>query len=201
MKAAAREQRRTEIMDVAVRLLAEKGYRDTSMLDVAKSAGASKETLYHWFGDKRGLYEAIIRRNAETVQVVLEQSLDKAESTERTLRNFGAALLRLLTGDDAVAINRAAVSEARADPQLAMTLAAAGRDATLPPFVAFLEQRREAEGWDLDDPKAAAEAFLGLLIGDLQIRRLLGTAPKPSRKTIAARVARAARLFHRLHKI
>ena len=66
MKAASRDQRRDEILDHAVEVLAERGYRDASMLEIAKRAAASKETLYAWFGDKQGLFEAAIRRNARS---------------------------------------------------------------------------------------------------------------------------------------
>ena len=121
-------------MDAAVAVLSAKGYRDASMLDVARRIGASKETLYHWFGDKRGLYEAVIRRNAEIVQAVLARHLEDDTPAEQALPEFGIALLQLLLGDDAVAINRAAISEARADPMLGKTLAAAGRNTTLPAF-------------------------------------------------------------------
>ena len=135
MKAAARARRREEIMNAAVAVLAAKGYRDASMLDVARRASASKETLYNWFGDKQGLYEAVIRRNAGTVRAVLTRHLDGHAPAEQVLCEFGSALLQLLLGDDAVAINRAAISEASADPQLAKILASAGRDATMPHFI------------------------------------------------------------------
>jgi AcrR family transcriptional regulator len=199
MKAVLRDRRRDEIMDAAVAVLAAKGYRDASMLEVARRAKASKETLYHWFGDKRGLYEAVIRRNAMSVQSVITRHLDGDAPAERVIAEFGTALLQLLLGDDAVAINRAAISEARADPQLARTLASAGRDATMPHFVAFLEAHRKRENWKLENTKAAAETFLGLLLGDLQIRRLLGVAGKPPKKAIAARAQRAAQAFITLH--
>ena len=199
MKAAARARRREEIMNAAVAVLAAKGYRDASMLDVARRASASKETLYNWFGDKQGLYEAVIRRNAGTVRAVLTRHLDGHAPAEQVLCEFGSALLQLLLGDDAVAINRAAISEASADPQLAKILASAGRDATMPHFIAFLEARRNVENWDMADANAAAETFRGLLVGDLQIRRLLGVAKKPMQDTIKARAARAANGFLRLY--
>ena len=199
MKAAARARRREEIMNAAVAVLAAKGYRDASMLDVARRASASKETLYNWFGDKQGLYEAVIRRNAGTVGAVLTRHLDGHAPAEQVLCEFGSALLQLLLGDDAVAINRAAISEASADPQLAEILASAGRDATMPQFTAFLEARRSVELWDMVDADAAAETFLGLLVGDLQIRRLLGVAIKPTQDTIRARAACAAKGFLRLY--
>jgi AcrR family transcriptional regulator len=169
------------------------------MLEIARRASASKETLYAWFGDKQGLFEAVIRRNAEAVKAVLAQHLEGDAPTEIVLADFGRALLQLLLGDSAVAINRAAISEARSDPRLAQILASAGRNATLPSFVRFLELRQRYGALKLDLPAEAAEDFLGLLIGDTQIRRLLGLVAAPKRAWIEARAGRAATNFLRLY--
>jgi AcrR family transcriptional regulator len=199
MKAATRDKRRDELLDVAIEVLSEKGYRAASMLEVARRAAASKETLYAWFGDKRGLFEAVIRRNAEAVQAVLARHLEGDASTEVVLVEFGRALLELLLGDGAVAINRAAISEARSDPRLAQILASTGRDSTLPSFIRFLERHREQGALSLEAPSEAAENYLGLLLGDTQIRRLLGLLPPPKKAQIEARAAQAAKDFLRLY--
>lgn len=199
MKAGSRDRRRDEILDAAVAVLAERGYRDATMLEVARRASASKETLYAWFGDKRGLFEAVIERNAAHVQAVLARHLEDSSSAETALTDFGRALLELLLGESAVAINRAAISEAPADPALARTLAAAGREATLPAFVRVLDLHVRRGALSVDDPARAAEDFLGLLLGDTQIRRLLGVLPPPGAAELEARARHAARAFLRLH--
>ena len=76
MKKSSRTPRRAHILDVAAKILAERGYRDTTMLEVARRASASKETLYAWFGDKLGLFEAVMRRNAGAVRLALNGHLD-----------------------------------------------------------------------------------------------------------------------------
>jgi len=199
MKAASRDKRRDEILDVAIEVLSQKGYRDASMLEVAKRASASKETLYAWFGDKRGLFEAVIRRNAQAVQAVLARHLEDDAPTELVLMDFGRALLQLLMGESAVAINRAAISEARSDPQLAQILSSAGREATLPSFIRFLELQQRRGVLKTEDPSQAAEDFLGLLLGNTQIRRLLGLMTAPKKAQIEARATHAAKNFLRLY--
>ncbi len=199
MKAASRDRRRNEIMDIAIEVLAERGYRGTSMLEVARRAAASKETLYTWFGDKRGLFEAIIRRNAETVQSVLAGHLEGSAPIEQALTDFGRALLVLLLGDSAVAINRAAIAQAPSDPTLARILANAGREATLPNFIRFIELHRRHGALHFDTATVAAADFLGLLLGDAQVRRLLGLVPVPKKVEIEARSAHAAQAFLSLY--
>jgi len=200
MKSESRDRRRDEILDVATGLLAERGYRDASMLGIASRASASKETLYAWFGDKRGLFEAVVRRNAEAVQSVLTRHLEGETATEAVLVDFGRALLELLLGDSAVAVNRAAISEARSDPRLARTLVASGRDATLPSFLRFLELRCRSGDLMMDSAVVAAEDYLGLLLGDTQIRRLLGVMAAPTKAEIEARAVRAAKGFLSIYR-
>ena len=199
MKQQNRERRRHEILDAALAVLTEKGYRDASMLAVARRASASKETMYAWFGDKAGLFDALIRRNADGVQAVLDRHMRDGGPIDDALAEFGAALLQLLLGDAAVAINRAAISEAVSDPTLARTLAAGGREAVLPSFMRLLE-RQFGAGRSGETLERSAEDFLGLLIGDLQLRRLLGVAAEPTGAEIEARARRATRAFLCLYR-
>ncbi|MCW8944466.1 MAG: TetR/AcrR family transcriptional regulator [Sedimenticola sp.] len=194
-----KDRRRDQILDAFIDLLTEKGYRNTSMLGVARKASASKETLYAWFSNKQGLFEAAIRRNAETVQTLLQKQQISGVSTEVALITFGSALLTLLLGEDSIAINRAAMSEASTDPELARVLMDTGRNATLPYFLNLLEEHQQSGHIKMDDTHLAAEQYLGLLAGDLQIRRLLDVLPEPSKKTIAKRASVATAAFLKLY--
>lgn len=199
MKADTREKRRDQILDIAVDILSEKGYRETSMLEVANRASASKETLYTWFGDKHGLFEAVIQRNALKVQETMSCHLKAETKLEQGLFDFGRALLTLLLGEGAVAINRAAISEAKSDPRLAQTLAEAGREATLPFFIRFLKHHQKQRSLKINDVPQAAETYLGLLQGDLQIRRLLGLIPTLTKQQIEKRARLASSNFLKLY--
>ena len=65
MREDNKAQRREQIEMAAYALLAEKGFQNMSMLAVSKAAKASNETLYRWYGDKTGLFKALIATNAE----------------------------------------------------------------------------------------------------------------------------------------
>jgi len=49
------------ILTAAARLFAEKGFAGCSMQDVALAAGVSKANVFHHFGNKQGLYVAVIK--------------------------------------------------------------------------------------------------------------------------------------------
>src|SRR3712207_1475822 len=139
-------ERREEILKVALSVLADRGYRGASMREIAERAQASKETLYAWFGNKKGLFEELVGWQAERVDAVIASSLegDDDEPSE-VLRSFALELQRLLLGERSVVINRAAISEATSDPTFAEVLAAQGRGSVVPKLVRYLEGQREQD--------------------------------------------------------
>ena len=201
MKKSPRTPRRGHILDVAAEVLSERGYRETTMLKVAKRASASKETLYAWFGDKRGLFEAVIRRNAVRVRVALNGHLDSDTPVETALTDFGRALATHLLCDNAVSINRAAISEACSGPALAHSLATVGREPIRRAFVQYLEQCHARGLLDVEDTDQAVDTFVGLLLGDVQTRRLLGYVATPCEAEVEGRATRAAKIFVRLYGV
>lgn len=61
---SVREQKmaetRKKLIEVARRAFAEYGYADTSMDKLTAEAGLTRGALYHHFGDKRGLFAAVV---------------------------------------------------------------------------------------------------------------------------------------------
>ena len=192
-------ERREEILEVALSVLAERGYRGASMREIAERAQASKETLYAWFGNKRGLFEELVRWQAERVDAAITPNLERdgADPSE-VLHGFAVELQRLLLGERSVVINRAAISEATSDPTFAQILATQGRGSVVPKLVRYLEGQRERGRLDFEDAGEATDALIGLAIGDQQVRRLLGVLPMPEPEQIEARAERAVRSFLKL---
>jgi AcrR family transcriptional regulator len=189
-------ERREENLNVALSVLAERGYRGASMREIAERARASKETLYAWFGDKRGLFEELVRWQAKRIDAVLVPSLERdADDPSEVLRAFAVELQRLLLGDRAVVINRAAISEAPSDPTFAKVLSAQGRDTVVPKLERYLESQRAQGRLDFEGAGTAVDALIGLVIGDQQVRRLLGVLAMPEPEQIEARAERAVRGF------
>lgn len=189
-------ERREEILNVTLSVLAERGYRGASMREIAERSQASKETLYAWYGNKRGLFEELVSWQAERVGAALVPSLEReTEEPAVVLRAFAVELQRLLLGERAVVINRVAISEATSDPTFARILAAKGRETIVPKLRLYLEKQREREILDFADTGAVADAFIGLTMGDQQLRRLLGVLEMPDFEQIEARAERAVDEF------
>lgn len=196
MRDEHRSLRQAEIEQAAHAVLDARGYEATSMLAVARAARASNETLYNWYGDKTGLFRALVRRNAAEVKALLEAELAAGGDAVEALARIGPVLLELVTSDRAVALNRAAAADSTGE--LGRAIAAEGRETVAPLIAAVLARGRAKGQLAFDDLAMACETYLGLLIGDLQIRRVVGRMPQPDAVAIAQRAAMALRHLLRL---
>ena len=181
-----RSRREEEIAEAAYRLLDEVGLAGTTVTAVARAARASNETLYRWYGDRTGLFAALVRRNASLIRDALEESTGTGLAG---LDRIGPKLLTMVSGRRAVALNRAAA----ADPSgtLGAELARGGRENIAPLIAARIDEAQAQGTLGSAPPGEIAETYLALLIGDLQIRRATGAIDQPPASQIAARAARA----------
>ena len=75
--------RREELVAVAARLFAERGYHGTSMADLADAMGVQKGSLYSLTGSKQDLLVAVTREGAAAFHAALDRVPDDAEPLER----------------------------------------------------------------------------------------------------------------------
>ena len=171
--------RRAQIAQAAYALLEEKGYAGTSMLGIARRSRASNETLYNWYGDKTGLFQELVRNNAAEVRALLEQHLSGTKTDPlKTLRDIGPVLLDVLLGPRAVALNRAAAADATG--ALGAVISAQGRETISPLIGQVLLDAREKGQLSFTSVSNTLELYLNLLVGDLQIRRVIGQVAQPT---------------------
>jgi AcrR family transcriptional regulator len=79
------DERRSQLLDLGVRLLATRSLEELSIDLLAEEAGISRGLLYHYFGSKQAFHEAVVRRAADDL---IAQTAPPAE---------GEPLERLLT--------------------------------------------------------------------------------------------------------
>jgi AcrR family transcriptional regulator len=91
--------RKEEILDVATRLFAERGYEGTSMNDVAERVGMRKASLFYHFATKDSLYEAVLDRLVASMQTQLEAIYASSGSFAERLDEVTDTLVALLGAD------------------------------------------------------------------------------------------------------
>ena len=110
-----------------------------------------------------------------------------------TLTGFCEGLLRLLTTDQGIALNQAAMNS----PELAEILLASGRHRVGPIVEEYLATLATQGVIKIESPADAFTLLYGLTIRDTQIRVLLGEDP-PSPDAVANQAATAVHSFWRL---
>ena len=194
MRDDKKADRAGQIEAAAYAILEEKGFAGLSVQAVAKRARASNETIYKWYGDKTGLFEALIRRNSGLVEAAIGAS--HRQTAADRLAEIGPVLLTMLLGPRAIALNRAAASDPTGT--LGRALAREGRE-TIAPRVVALMQDAVHEGSLEGAQQEIAETWFSLLIGDLQVRRVTGALSEPRADYITARAATALARLRQLY--
>ncbi|MEM5473451.1 TetR/AcrR family transcriptional regulator [Hoeflea sp. AS60] len=196
MRDENKASRQQKIEEAAYTVLEAKGYAGASMLAIAKAARASNETLYNWYGDKTGLFKALVLRNAEEVKALLEEGLDSGKRPLDILHALGPRLLALLVSPRAIQLNRAAA----ADPtgELGAVISERGRESIAPLIGEVMERARREGALEFDATGEAVGLYLNLLVGDLQIRRVIGREPPLDEAAINRRAEQAYERFLRL---
>ncbi|MFX1782977.1 TetR/AcrR family transcriptional regulator [Prescottella equi] len=60
LRALQKQRSRAHLLDTAARLIGERGFRETTIDDIAKAAGASRATLYSYFPSKDAIAHEIV---------------------------------------------------------------------------------------------------------------------------------------------
>lgn len=191
--------RRERIEEAAYAVLKEAGYKAASLLAIAQRASVSNETLYNWYGNKQALFRSLIEANAKEAKELLEGALQTGSDPLHTLAALGPILLSLVTSEKAIVLNRAAVGDISDTKTLGQAIAQFGRD-TIAPLVCDLLKAAGRSGLIVcDDPASAADIYFRLLIGDLQVRRVIGALDELPSSEIEQRAREAMALFLQLH--
>lgn len=86
------ENKREQILRAALEVFKEKGYANTSIMDIAKHANMGKGTLYLYFKNKEELLYSVFME-CSLIPTLVEWSFDLDAPLEQVLRNFAKDVL------------------------------------------------------------------------------------------------------------
>jgi AcrR family transcriptional regulator len=192
---------RRRILDAAFSAFMEKGYADTSTLEIATRARMSKRELYALVGNKQDMLIACIGARAGRLRV----PGDLPEPRDRTtlahiLETFGARLLREVSDPTVIAVFRLAIAEAVGAPEVARVLDRTGGETSRTALIEIMTRARSA-GLVGGNPVLMAEQFSGLLWRNLMSALLLGVAERPSAHESARRAREATAAFLSIYRL
>ncbi|MCZ7660454.1 MAG: TetR/AcrR family transcriptional regulator [Xanthobacteraceae bacterium] len=186
-------RRRAAFLAAAREAFLAKGYAAATLDDVVRRSGGSRATLYKQFGDKAGLFAAIIAELCAEMTAPLREAGERpqARAPRAALLAFATAFMRVMMAPASLALYRLVVAEAGRFPELGRAVYRAGPKVAAARLAAYLRAGAAAGAFTAGDADLRARHFLEMVKGDLHFRALIGLGPQPSRREVD-RCVRAA---------
>lgn len=77
-----------KLLDAAAEEFAARGFAGARLREIARGVGVQPALIHHYFVDKQGLYEAVIRRVVDDMSVASWKVLESATGLEAIVRGF-----------------------------------------------------------------------------------------------------------------
>jgi len=179
------DQRRQQLVEVALRLFAERGFTATTMDDIAEAAGVTKPLLYQHFGSKRALYLELVDSVAHRLLEAIDEATSAAAGPRQQVEGGFAAYFDLVV-THADAFQLLFGSDVENDPELSRALRRV-EDVLAEAIDALIDA-----GLDRDHRRLLAYAVVGMAEGASR-HYLAARATSPSTLPQAEEAARLAR--------
>jgi TetR/AcrR family transcriptional repressor of mexJK operon len=185
------------ILAAAKRSFLAAGFGAVSMDTIAREAGVSKATVYAHFAGKEELFGAVIDRECERYFARFSAGELDPRDVRASLTVLGRRFIELLLSPDGIALYRIILGEVTRLPRLGEVFWRAGPERQRVQIEAFLKSAVAAGTLALDDTRLAAEQFVSLVRGDVQLRHLLRLEADADRRGINVAVEGAVATFLR----
>ncbi|KAB8196169.1 TetR family transcriptional regulator [Lysobacter maris] len=171
--------KRAAILDAAKRIFTLQGFDGTSMDQVATEAGVSKLTVYSHFGDKEGLFSAVVKAHCEQ-QMPSSLFVERPELPLRErLLEIAQAFYAMISSPEAVAGHRMMCSPQMAESPMVQLFWESGPMRVQGDFARLLERRIGVGELEIAHVERAASQFFTLLKGEHHARLVFGCAGPP----------------------
>jgi TetR/AcrR family transcriptional regulator, mexJK operon transcriptional repressor len=183
------------ILSAAKRSFLAAGFGAVSMDTIARAAGVSKATVYAHFAGKEELFGSVIDRECERYFARFSAFELDPRDVRASLTVLGRRFLELLLSPDGIALHRIILGEVTRFPGLGEVFWRAGPERQRAQIEAFLKSAVASGTLALADTRRAAEQFVSLVRGDVQLRHLLRLEANADRRSISAAVEGAVATF------
>jgi TetR/AcrR family transcriptional regulator, mexJK operon transcriptional repressor len=185
------------VLAAAKRAFLAAGFGAVSMDTIAREAGVSKATVYAHFGSKEDLFGAVIGRECERYLAGFSAGELDPGDVRASLAALGRRFLELVLSPDALALHRIILGEVTRFPSLGEIFWQAGPERQRAQIEAFLQSASAAGMLSCRDARLAAEQFISLVRGEIQLRQLLRLEPEAGGRDIHTAVEGAVDTFVR----
>lgn len=159
--------KRAHMLTSALGVFVANGYVGTSTNQLAAAAAVSKQTLYKAFGDKEGVFTALIRAECERIHnpfALLLPKMAEAATAEESVRLLAEQFTGSILDPRIQQLRRLVIAEAARFPALGMLYWESGFAPMLTALGRCFAVLDERGLLAVSDPMAAANHFAGMLL-------------------------------------
>jgi AcrR family transcriptional regulator len=179
------EERRRQIIGVAARVFAQKGYAEATTKDIAAEAGVTHAAIYHYFRDKRTLFAAVLAAYSPLVGVAdILRTAGANEEPRAVFTRLTLAMIDRLETSEELPVFQLLMSEALRDPgdPDATAVARAARRQLMDAMADYLRAQQARGRLRYVDPELTAQFMVGSLV-QCVLRRTVSADPALLRYT------------------
>jgi TetR/AcrR family transcriptional repressor of mexJK operon len=188
------DARRQAIVEAAKQLFLTKGYAATSLEEIVAMSGGSLSTVYQLFGNKQGLWAAIVEEACDQVTAPLQDAMTHLGAPRAVLKAFAQRLDALERSGESAGVLRLILAEGGKTPELARTLFT-GSETAHNTIAEYLDAQVAAGHLVIDDTRFATEQFVSMVCGDTMLRHACGLLPEAAAAEIERRLDAVIDMF------
>jgi AcrR family transcriptional regulator len=190
------EAREARLRRRAADLFLERGYDGVSIDELIRDVGGSKASVYHFYGDKDGLFAAVMDELAHDLLLPLKQLDLEGLSLAEGLKSFATTLLSVLLQPRHLAFQRLVIAEAWRHPVIGLGWYHNGPAASCEKLRRFLAaQQALGHVRPGTEPEHAARLFHDMIASTLLNRALMAIEGGPTGDDVAVTIEQGVRLM------
>lgn len=165
--------RREQILNGAMRLFAQKGFRGTTTREIARRLGISEALMFKYFPSKEALYRAIIQKRTDgSEEMFFPKEAIQAKDDRQVFRSIASYLIRKNTEDPT--FMRLVLYSALERHDLSKIFFENHATERTQLLSEYIRQRIKEKAFKKVPPMLAARAFIGMVIHYVQGQEIYG---------------------------
>jgi AcrR family transcriptional regulator len=191
------ETRREQILDAATAVFLKHGYAGATIELVVARAGASKATIYSFFGDKEGLFTALVDERAGRILAGFPDVEVGTVDVPTALAEIARQYMAVAMSPEAIGLYRLILAEGPRFPELVERVYRVGHERVAAGVAQALRTWAGRGRISADDPDRLATQLLDIVRGDLHLRLVAGVRPDDLAEAIESNIVHGVRTFWR----
>lgn len=167
------EDRRTQILNAAQEVFAEKSFTGASIKDLARAAGVSPGLLYWYFKDKTDLFTSLLSERITTGFGTLKGHVSPDLPPHEYLPRFGRAYVELIEQPMNAALFKTVLTNTPSFPAVVHDVQSHVIGQVLNTFQGYLQHQIDAGNLRPCNTEMVARTFMGSVVAFLMLRHIL----------------------------